>query len=154
MLQRTCPFCHAQSKGIDAWGPTPSIAHTFLVFLIDHHALREESLAIRHAFENDLSPDTDSKFLRFLFQDLCKRHDQWNCCHERRARTGSTPSTSFCGLLWSLRCSRTNMMRSSSSNSPRYLTMRRLTSGSNFRSTMLWRHDEQTHKKENANLHR
>lgn len=70
MLQRTCPLCHEQSKGIDAWNPIRSIVQSFLVLLIDHHALREQALAIRHAFEDDLSPDADSEFLSFLFQNL------------------------------------------------------------------------------------
>lgn len=71
MLQRTCPLCHEQSKGIDAWNPIRSICPTLpSTLLIDHHALREEALAIRHAFENDLSPDADSEFLSFLFQNL------------------------------------------------------------------------------------
>lgn len=43
-----------------------------LVFLIDHYALCEETLAIRHAFEDDLSPDVDGEFLSFFFQNLRK----------------------------------------------------------------------------------
>lgn len=70
MLQRTCPLCHEQSKGIDAWSPIRSIVQPFLILLIDHYALREESLTICHTFEDDLSPDADSEFLSFLFQNL------------------------------------------------------------------------------------
>jgi hypothetical protein len=63
-------LCQEQRKGIDARGPTRSNAQSFLVLLINHHAFREETLAIRHAFEDDLSPDADSTFLSFLFQNL------------------------------------------------------------------------------------
>ena len=55
------------NKGIDAWSPIRSFVQSFLVLLIDHHAFCEESLAICHAFENNLSPDADGEFMGFLF---------------------------------------------------------------------------------------
>ena len=72
--QRTCPSHKRFDNKKESYSHSTTSHHPS----INHHSFSMQAFAIRHAFKDDLPPNTDREFFRFLFQHLAKNQHDWS----------------------------------------------------------------------------